>query len=483
MQEGPTPSQRTNELIRELAQVAAGAPAAGATALFSDRLQELDRTLTAFQEGLHAAGEPAPGTRRPAERVVVAFGEYRTALEDAEVALAEGGETALRHAGAALAEAGTELHEAMREYEWSHLTSGSSPYPLLNLLRRLRDVLEHPQGADLAQVHAWSRQLLTLTADQMRPDARLAPLVGAFERAAAALQGPEALREVGRACEQIETALMSEVAPPAPPRSWLEAVLVSARGHARGDLPAGLALEAVDALEERLVFAYQDFEAAAARAAGDWTRELHQARDRFALLNEALEELRLALQSGADPEPALGKLGEAGAGLRESQAFFEAADEAPSLRSCPRCGHGNPVGARVCTACAALLPRAAGPEATELPESGLVRSQNLLELLQACEKAATGEISGAQFEGYLRWGFELVQQAREAAAELPLGHLESEAARSLAERFQEGLDEFQTGLEELSSWVGGGGSEFYHAGTRCLLRGGQKLEALRAETC
>lgn len=483
MQEGPTPSQRTNDLIRELAEVAAGRRSPEEAArVFAERIEELDGTLTSFQHGLESAGGLPQAAVRPAERVVTAFQHYRVALEEAHDAIRHADVGILESAAVELGEVGTELHDAMRDYEWSFVTSGGTRFPLLNLLRRLRDLLMDPGDADLDRVAAWSRPVLAQTAEDMRRDPRLATLVAAFDRAAASLGTPEAPREVCRACEEVEAALLYDAAPPAPPSSWLEAVLVSARGFSRGELPADLVLEALEALELRLVFAYQDFENAAARAAGAHAAELDRARDRFALLNEALDNVRQGVTAGASLSPWLETLETAGRDLRESQAFFEGVDGRQTLSSCPRCGHDNPAGSRVCSACAAQLPRATGPEGAELPQSSRVRSAHLLELLQACEKAGIGEISPEQFAGYLRWGYELVLRGRESLSSLPLSDLEEGPTRALADRFMEGLDDFQTGLEELSAWAGGGGVEFYHAGTRHLLHGGQKLEAVRDET-
>lgn len=484
----PTPSQRTNELIHLLQEVAEGRRmAADVEPLFHARVAELDETRESFRKGIQEGNLPEEAAR-PAHRVDEAFGAYRDAIAEALRALELPSPEALEPPAHTLAAAGTDLWQAMRDYEVSFVTSGNTRFPLLNLLRRLRDTLALPAGADLSVVATWSRPLLQQTADSMRRDPRLETLTAAFDRAAAALAaGPEhALAEVQRACTEVETALLGELAPPAPPSSWLEAVLASARGHARGDVPAELVLEAVDALELRLVLAYQGFEEAAAGAGTSGPllqEELDRARDRFAILNEALEGVRQALEGAGDPEPWLRTLEGAGEGLLESQRFFEEADGRQGHAACPRCGHLNAVGSRVCSSCAAQLPRlGAAPEATELPESGTVRSQHLLELMQAAEKAATGEISPEQFAGYLRWGYDLVLRGQESMAALPPEDLQDEESRSLAERTREGLQEFQTGLEELSTWAGGGGQDYYRAGTRHLLRGGQKLEAVREET-
>jgi uncharacterized phage infection (PIP) family protein YhgE len=55
----------------------------------------------------------------------------------------------------------------------------------------------------------------------------------------------------------------------------------------------------------------------------------------------------------------------------------------------------------------------------------------------------------------------------------------SDEARALAEQTREGINEIQTGLEELTSWSRGLGQDFYRAGTRRILRGGQKLVAVQ----
>ena len=485
---GPTPSQRTNELVALLAGVAADPTSMGeAEALLRARLEELDQLWPAFREGIQGSELP-PGALHPAERVDEAFGAYRQALEEALEALQR--PSRLEPAAWELAQAGTGLHQAMRDYEWSFVTSGATRFPLLNLLHRLRDTVASPAGADLAQVAAWSRPLLEQTADDMRQDPRLGVLAAAFERASAALAAPEGgpavLAELERACAEVEHALLAEQAPPAPPSSWLEAVVVSARAYLQGAVPRELVLEALEALEFRLVASYQEFEQAARHAglAGPLLQEeLDRARDRFALLNEAVDGTRSALDGRGDLEPCLRALEESGRALLESRRFFEESEDHPSQVACPRCGHLNGAGARICSACAARLPRREdAPESTELPESGTVHSEHLLELLQAAEKAALGEISVEQFNGYLRWGCDLVVRGREALETLPQVDLDDPDAEALVERTREGLDEFQAGLEELSAWAGGGGREFLRSGTRRLLRGGQRLEGVRRET-
>jgi hypothetical protein len=129
------------------------------------------------------------------------------------------------------------------------------------------------------------------------------------------------------------------------------------------------------------------------------------------------------------------------------------------------------------------MPRVGmGPAPTELPENQDLHSQNMFEIAQAAERAATGEISAEQFTGYLRWGFDLARRGRESLDAMPPEDLQDDETRALAERTREGINEIQMGLEELNSWIGGGSQEFYRAGTRHILRGGQKLVAVRNAT-
>ncbi len=478
--QGPTPSQPTNELFQLLADVAEGRRmAAEVEEVRSARRARVELILQDFRR--RSQGQAPHET----QQVEAAFEAHFAALEQVAEALALPERPRVEQAARQLAETACEVDRALRAFDWADMTSGETPYPLLNLLRRLRDTLGQPGHPRAQEMVAWSRPVLEQATRTTASDARLAPLAAAFERAVQALEagGTNLFPEIVGACSQLETALLEEPAAAPPPSSWLEAVLISGRAYSEGEMPEEMVTEALDALEDRLVVAYQEFENAVLENATSGQRvqeEVTRSRDLFARLNEILEAIRADLQTCADLPRLLDSLEEIGRALHEAQRFFDETESQAGQFPCPRCGQLNLPGSRVCSACAAQLPRLElTPAPTELPTSQDLHSQNMFEIAQAAEKAATGAISSEQFAGYLRWGFELAQRGREALDRIPPETMQNDEARALAEQTREGINEIQTGLEELTSWTRGLGQDFYRAGTRRILRGGQKLVAVQ----
>ncbi len=478
--QGPTPSQPTNELLQLLVDVAQGRRmAAEVEKLRSERRARVELVLQDFRQ--RSQGRALDASRQ----VEAAFEAHFAALDQVAEALALPERARLEEASRILAETAIEVDRALRAFDWADMTSGETPYPLLNLLRRLREVLGQPENPRAQEMVAWSRPLLEHAARTMESDTRLAPLVAAFERSAEALAagGPEMFSEIVGACSQLETALLEEPVAAPPPSSWLEALLISGRAYAEGEMPEEMVTEALDALEQRLIVAYRDFESAVLENAspGQGVQdEIARTRDLFARLNEVVEAIRADLETCAELPALFDSLEQIGRSLQEAQRYFDEKDSQAGQFPCPRCGALNEPGSRVCSACAAQLPRLElSPAPTELPPVQDLHSQNMFEIAQAAEKAATGEISAEQFAGYLSWGFELAQRGREALDRLSPESLQSDESRILAEQTREGIHEIQAGLEELNSWIRGGGQDLYRAGTRRILRGGQKLVAVQ----
>jgi len=473
--QGPTPSQPTNELLSLLAEVAEGRKMATEVqevlAARVTRVEQVREDSRRRHRG--AAAEAAQALEAAFERHFAALAQVGEALNLPE-------RQRLEQAAQSLTSTALEVDRALRTFEWSFMTSGDTPYPLLNLMRRLRNILAQASTAEASKAVAWCLPVLRHAADTTRPDPRLAPLTATFEDAVAALEagGPEMLPEVVQACTNLENALINEPVPPTPPSSWLEALLIAGRAYDQGELPLEMVTEAVEALEERLILAWREFESASGEAVA--SKEIAETRQLFTRFHEVLESLRAALETDAELEEHLAALEQLARDLRQSQRFFDELETRAGQVPCPRCGQFNQADSRVCAGCSAQMPRIGlGPTPTELPENQDLHSQNMFEIAQAAEKAATGEISAEQFTGYLRWGFDLTRRGREALDALSPEDLQDDQARSLAERTREAINEIQMGLEELNTWVASGSQDYYRAGTRRILRGGQKLVSVR----
>lgn len=473
--QGPTPSQPTNELLSLLADVAEGRKMATAVQeTLAVRVTKVEQIREDYRR--RHRGEATDAARA----LEAAFQGHLEALALVGEALALPERQRLETAARSLTSTAQEVDQALRTFDWTFMTSGDTPYPLLNLLRRLRNVLAQAPAAEGQRAVAWCLPILKHAAATTRPDPRLAPLAGTFEDAVAALEagGPEMLPEMVQACTNLENALINEPIPPTPPSSWLEALLLAGRAYDQGELPLEMVTEALEALEERLLVAWREFENASDEVGP--TQEIDQTRQLFTRFHEVLEALRAALETDAELEEHLATLEQLARDLRESQRFFDEQESRAGQVPCPRCGQLNQADARVCSGCSAQMPRIGlGPIPTELPENQNLHSQNMFEIAQAAEKAATGEISAEQFTGYLRWGFDLARRGREALDALSPEDLQDDQARSLAERTREAINEIQMGLEELNSWVASGSQDYYRAGTRRILRGGQKLVSVR----
>lgn len=161
-----------------------------------------------------------------------------------------------------------------------------------------------------------------------------------------------------------------------------------------------------------------------------------------------------------------------------AQVFIDAAGRVGQL-VCVACGRGQPRTNRVCEACGASLPKIVDDEQSEstfeLSEHGgleddpnrMMMTTNIARIFKACEDVLEGNIDAAEFEATLRWADGLLQQMgsgqkkleaelaalSQGAEEHPERHEELASLTEVLAFFEEGIDEWEAGLEEMARYL------------------------------
>lgn len=195
---------------------------------------------------------------------------------------------------------------------------------------------------------------------------------------------------------------------------------------------------------------------------------------------ELLENFARIYEEGLDSasfEECVEELIELVQAFKESgQVYIDAANREGKI-VCVNCGRGNPRANNVCEACGTALPNIVSDEMSdstfELSEHGgledetrMVMTTNLERIFKACDDIEHGRINAEEFIKVLQWAEGLLKQMtlgvnkkqaelNHAYGENPTPELENErntVAEVLA-FFEEGIDEWQAGLEEMAKFV------------------------------
>lgn len=162
---------------------------------------------------------------------------------------------------------------------------------------------------------------------------------------------------------------------------------------------------------------------------------------------------------------------------KSAQVYIDAAGREGKI-VCVSCGRGNPRANNVCESCGASLPKIVDNELSdstfELSEHGgledetrMVMTTNLERIFKACEDIEKEDISAEEFLKVLDWAHGLLKQMSlglgQKQAELntyPQGEdltpeLEQErnTVAEILAFFEEGIDEWEAGLEEMARFV------------------------------
>jgi len=197
--------------------------------------------------------------------------------------------------------------------------------------------------------------------------------------------------------------------------------------------------------------------------------------------DELVERMREIYEDGLERErfeEAIDELIEVVKEFKQSaQVYIDAADRIGKI-VCVSCGRGNPRANNVCEACGTALPSIVSDEQSdstfELSERGgletgteMVMTTNIEKIFKACEDIAAGEIDAPTFESVLQWADSLLMQMekgisqREAKlaalhqAEEPTPEIEEEknALAEVLAFFEEGIDEWRAGLQEMARYL------------------------------
>lgn len=211
-------------------------------------------------------------------------------------------------------------------------------------------------------------------------------------------------------------------------------------------------------------------------------------------MGQGLKEAEGALEEGDEEllAEALEAVRRAAVHLAQVQEALQTAVEVGPTRPCLRCGAANPVAARYCAACNALLPQVE-LEVEEEPRLDLVDSgapgeralpENLQRLVEAVEGVRTGRTGPADFLATLDWLEALVASAsrRLRGLEEPPRETPEEQMslyRQARRTMEEGLALMDEGLRTLRSYLDTEQPQRLDRGLEQVLEGGDRVLAFQ----
>lgn len=394
------------------------------------------------------------------------------------------------------------LAEIQTEYGRVFAAFGSSRFPMINTLEHLlseyrQDPQQHQEEVERVlgmMVESLRSSLESMTdGDIGVEDARAGcqQAIEVMERLSAEFENHKThqkhLTALGEALFEMETGdeelrLSMLEGPSVMPAA--NVFINTARRAMAGKLPVEAVALALEAYTAHVAGNWENIERQLERPIDSAAvqEELPTTMDLVDTHEELVERMEQILADGFDHgafEDAIQDLVEVVALFKDSaQVFIDAAGRV-GQSVCVACGRGQPRTNRVCEACGASLPKIVDDEQSEstfeLSEHGgleddpnrMVMTTNIARIFKACEDILEGNIDAAEFESTLRWADGLLQQmsSGQKKLEMELAQLSQgveehperqEEVASLTEVlafFEEGIDEWEAGLEEMARYL------------------------------
>lgn len=494
------------------------------------RQEELGAAWQAFATEMEREGDATRKSLRPlVEAVEAQFLAYAQALDK----IAQFGEHAhaalLQEAAAALAEASPGLLLAQSALETGILTAGSTRFSDINLFENLakrllagRISLERWRAACVGHRQFYADVLAEIDASPHAQDPGVPERRVAAEGIRAAVAHLEELTASSPAAafkaalqQLLECRLALEAALAeydravfAKPTASVEAnqVLFAAREVKAGRVPPEILRDVATKMLDHVRRSLTQVHAAARVAPASTVTEEEIPRTVEAM--EAMEKALGVLRDVTDPEDdfeyALSSLEDAVEHVAASAAKMRAHDETFGKTICPRCDAFNPVNARACGRCMAMLPKFSGSdvygnwEASNVQVSegnhmarpgGPVLTRSMKALSDACEQYESGKLEREAFLALLAENEANVHGAEQRLRQLKLPEIPdyaTEDERRKADEFlamgsdaidllAQGVAQCQKGLQRLERYVNTDQLVDMRQGLRQFFEGCQKL--------
>lgn len=508
--QGPTPSQRTNELLDQIQESAdnTGLRSEVSTKL-EERIQNMPIMLEEMLERAHGQGEDFVSQAAPLiglleERI----GDVIDTLEQALAAIKEERADDFDGAAQEIADATNDLFEVMNVYTGVFMTYGESPFGLVNAVKRIMDSLakeeltkeqaltaldgagaqievmvEEIEKAELSEKVGWDSKL----AAAKETLARLAELRSSItENRAVDLAGSlsaltQTQEQIDRSSERVfeEEFLNGPTGLPG-----VNLLLKVVPGVQSGVFQVDSLVGALEWYELLAAEFEEEFEAllsfkSDSAALND---EIPKTRDIMDRHQEVLDEIFAVIESKEELEnltPLMEELKGIADELVASRQVYHDLAEMEGKLFCPFCGSENPADSNHCSKCNRQIPKmlqtdaagsstfAVAEEADEFGSESPVVTENMLRVFEACHKFHEGETEADEFLKVLDWLGALVARARRgiesqnftelteeqkktmSAAEIDEFHENIDMIENLEELAQAGVVELEQGLEGL----------------------------------
>lgn len=531
----PTPSQQINALLAQASAWASGVSSsdskdADQSALLSSveaRLAGFPAARQDFESRAEAAG-PEFGAAHAdlIERVGQAYAEHEELMQALTAAVRTDNPEAVLSVCEELHASVAPLFESLSAYSKAFMEFGDSPYPLINMTRKLAEAVRSGQmPGDAASVHLdEARAFYGNQLEQLRKagvaesetwsfkTAALGSLIevlGATRDALAAgtleeegvLQLQHALTALDQSDENVFAARFM-VGPTAMPAANL--VINTAEEVLAGRQPAASLTEALDWYDGYIARLEGDFDRAVTQNTSSMRllEELPRTREILDLHLGAVAAVRSAAEAGEPDaiEAALHEVRSSVERLNESVRVYMEVGQTEHKISCPHCQHLNFAAQKTCESCGAVLPRFADPELAaqssfEIGEAGglgdategVVITTNVYRLFEAVYKFYEGEIEEAAYRKAIETSRDHIDKAWREFDALPDKVSENpEEVETLAdtqelldetrELMMTGMEEWSEGLDLMEAFIDEGQRPGLELGIQLVWNASQKLQ-------
>jgi hypothetical protein len=401
---------------------------------------------------------------------------------------------------------------------------GPSRFPVVNTLDRLlseyrknQEVSEELEHVTQMMIDSFQQRLSTVSDDETGADETRS----GCQRAIAALTATRAgyadhsthekhIKALGEALFEMETAVEEDRLALAEGPSSMPAANVFiniARRALAGKIPKEAVGPALNAYVEHITSNWEVIEAQLEKPIDSATvqEELPNTMELVDAHEDIMDRLLEIYEADFDPvqfEDGLKELIELVNEFQNSaQVFIEAAERA-GKHVCVTCGRANPKANNVCEECGAALPKLQGENeiktTIELTEQGglddetrMVMTTNIARIFKACDDFFNQEIEVNEFIGTMEWAKGLLAQMRMGLTKLeaeiaqfgseddPKSQEEKTSLMEVAAYFDEGIDEWDAGLDEMLRFLDDPIEHHFKSGKKRVWEGASAIHRCR----